>query len=75
MSNGRLEKHLYHDRDKNNGEDVCELGLKTQLDISIDVTHAMEYLHHDCLVQIFCCDIKPNNGSFGQRHARTCNIF
>ena len=28
MSKGSLEKHLYFDRDDDNGEDVCELGLK-----------------------------------------------
>jgi serine/threonine protein kinase len=61
MSNGSLEKHLYPDRDDNNGEDVCGLGLKTQLNIAIDVAHAMEYLHHYSYVQVVHCDIKPNN--------------
>jgi serine/threonine protein kinase len=61
MSNGSLEKHLYPNRDDNNGENVCELGLKTRLDIAIDVAHAMEYLHHDSFVQVVHCDIKPNN--------------
>jgi len=37
------------------------LGLKTRLDIAIDVAHAMEYLHHDSFVQVVHCDIKPNN--------------
>eukprot|EP00253_Pinus_taeda_P012806 PITA_12806 len=61
VSNGSLEKHLYPTRDDNNGEDVCELELKTLLDIAIDVAHAMEYLHHDCFVQVVHCDIKPSN--------------
>jgi serine/threonine protein kinase len=61
MSNGSLEKHLYHNRDENNGEDVCELGLKTRLDIAINVAHAMKYLHHDSSVQVVHCDIKPSN--------------
>eukprot|EP00253_Pinus_taeda_P016004 PITA_16004 len=61
MSNGSLEKHLYPNKDGNNGEDVCKLGLKKRLDIAIDVAHAMEYLHHDSLVQIVHCDIKPSN--------------
>ena len=61
MSNGRLEKHLYPNREGINGEDVCELRLKARLDIAIDVAHAMEYLHHDCFVQIVHCDLKPNN--------------
>eukprot|EP00253_Pinus_taeda_P013651 PITA_13651 len=61
VSNGSLEKHLYPKRDDNNGEDVCQLELKTLLDIAIDVAHAMEYLHHDCFVQVVHCDIKPSN--------------
>ena len=35
--------------------------LKARLDIAIDVAHAMEYLHHDCFVQIVHYDLKPNN--------------
>jgi len=61
MSSGSLENHLYPNRDHNNREDVCELGLKTRLDIAIDVAHAMEYLHHYSPVQVVHCDIKPNN--------------
>eukprot|EP00253_Pinus_taeda_P017544 PITA_17544 len=61
MSNGSLEKHLYPNRSDNNNEDVCHLGLKTRLNIAIDVAHAMEYLHHYCFVQVVHCDIKPNN--------------
>eukprot|EP00253_Pinus_taeda_P025475 PITA_25475 len=61
VCNGSLEKHLYPKRDDNNGEDVCELELKALLDIAIDVAHAMEYLHHDCFVQVVHCDIKPSN--------------
>eukprot|EP00253_Pinus_taeda_P025612 PITA_25612 len=61
MPKGSLEKHLYPDRDDNNDEDLCELRLKTRLDIAIDVAHAMEYLHHDSFVQVVHCDIKPSN--------------
>eukprot|EP00253_Pinus_taeda_P017531 PITA_17531 len=61
MSNGSLEKHLYHDRNDNNDEEVCGLGLKTLLNIAIDVTHAIEYLHHYSHVQVVHCDIKPSN--------------
>ena len=61
MPNGSLEKHLYPDRDENNGEDVCGLGLKTRVNIAIDVAHAMEYLHHYSYVQVVHSDIKPNN--------------
>ena len=61
MSNGSLEKHLYPNRDDNNGEDVCDMELKTRLDIAIDVAHAIEYLHHNSFVQVVHCDLKPNN--------------
>eukprot|EP00253_Pinus_taeda_P015661 PITA_15661 len=61
MSNGSLEKHLYPNTNDNNGEDACEMGLKTRLDIVIDVAHAIEYLHHDSFVQVVHCDLKPNN--------------
>jgi len=61
VGNGSLEKHLYPDKDDNNVEDVCELGLETRLDIAIDVAHGMEYLHHDACVQLVHCDIKPSN--------------
>ena len=50
MSNGSLEKHLYPNRDRKYGEDICDLGLKERLDIVIDVAHAIEYLHHDSYV-------------------------
>lgn len=52
MSNRSLEKHLYPNRGDKNGENVCELALKTEVDISIYVTHAMEYFCHDSFVQV-----------------------
>ena len=42
MSNTNLDKNLYPSRSDKNGEDACELELKTQLEISIDLAHAME---------------------------------
>ena len=41
MSNGILEKNLYPNLDANNGEYVCDMGLKTRLEISIDVAYAI----------------------------------
>eukprot|EP00253_Pinus_taeda_P006152 PITA_06152 len=61
MSNGSLEKHLYPSTNNNNGEDSCEIGLKTRLDIAIYVADAIEYLHHDSFLQVVHCDLKPNN--------------
>ncbi|GLJ52323.1 hypothetical protein SUGI_1112850 [Cryptomeria japonica] len=53
FSNGSLEKYLY--------QSSCRMGLRTLLNIAIDVAHAVEYLHYDCFVQIVHCDIKPSN--------------
>ncbi|XP_057841513.2 brassinosteroid LRR receptor kinase [Cryptomeria japonica] len=50
---GSLEKHLY--------QHSCRLGLRELLSIAIDIAFAVEYLHHDCYVQIVHCDIKPSN--------------
>ncbi|GLJ25151.1 hypothetical protein SUGI_0481040 [Cryptomeria japonica] len=57
-TNGSLEKHLHPDRDD---EGFCKLGLRECLSIVIDVAHGMEYLHHDCPLQIAHCDLKPSN--------------
>ncbi|GLJ28878.1 hypothetical protein SUGI_0569160 [Cryptomeria japonica] len=57
-SNGSLEKHLHSGRD---GEGICTMGLSVYLSIALDVAHAMEYLHHDCPLQIVHCDLKPSN--------------
>jgi len=37
------------------------LALKTQLDIDIDVAHAMEYFHHDSFVQVVLFYWKSDN--------------
>ncbi|XP_059077159.1 putative leucine-rich repeat receptor-like serine/threonine-protein kinase At2g24130 [Cryptomeria japonica] len=56
--NGSLEKHLNTNRDD---QDFSKLGLSEYLSITIDVAHGMEYLHHDCPLQIVHCDSKPSN--------------
>ncbi|GLJ28297.1 hypothetical protein SUGI_0556170 [Cryptomeria japonica] len=56
--NGSLEKHLHPDRDD---EGFCKLGLSECLSIAVDVAHGMEYLHHNCPLQIVHCDLKPSN--------------
>ncbi|XP_057825047.1 putative leucine-rich repeat receptor-like serine/threonine-protein kinase At2g24130 [Cryptomeria japonica] len=57
-SKGSLEKYLHRDRDD---PEFCELGLSECLSIAIDVAHGMEYLHHDCPLQLVHCDLKPSN--------------
>ncbi|GLJ17566.1 hypothetical protein SUGI_0305510, partial [Cryptomeria japonica] len=57
-SNGSLENHLHPNR---GDQDFFELGLSECLSIATDVAHGMEYLHHDCPLQIVHCDLKPSN--------------
>ncbi|GLJ17565.1 hypothetical protein SUGI_0305500, partial [Cryptomeria japonica] len=57
-SNGSLENHLHPNRED---QDLFELGLSECLSIATDVAHGMEYLHHDCPLQIVHCDLKPSN--------------
>eukprot|EP01018_Ginkgo_biloba_P027325 Gb_34075 [translate_table: standard] len=54
MPSGSLEKYLYSDN-------VCELNLRERLKIAIDISHAMEYLHHHSPVQVVHCDLEPAN--------------
>ncbi|GLJ28885.1 hypothetical protein SUGI_0569330 [Cryptomeria japonica] len=56
--NGNLEKHLHADRDD---EGFSKLRLSDRFSIAVDVAHGMEYLHHDCPLQIVHCDLKPSN--------------
>ena len=37
------------------------LNLLQQLNIAIDIAHALEYLHHHCHTPIVHCDLKPSN--------------
>ncbi|XP_059076992.1 putative leucine-rich repeat receptor-like serine/threonine-protein kinase At2g24130 [Cryptomeria japonica] len=66
--NGSLERHLHPDRDDDEG--FCKFGLSECLSIAVDVAHGLEYLHHDCPLQIVhhdCplqivhCDLRPSN--------------
>ncbi|GLJ53068.1 hypothetical protein SUGI_1130530 [Cryptomeria japonica] len=41
--------------------DGGSLDLRKILNLALDVVHGLEYLHHDCPVQVVHCDIKPSN--------------
>ncbi|XP_057858349.2 putative leucine-rich repeat receptor-like serine/threonine-protein kinase At2g24130 [Cryptomeria japonica] len=56
--NGSLERHLHLERDD---EEFCQFGLRECLRIAVDVAHGMEYLHHDCPLQIVHCDLNSSN--------------
>ena len=42
------------------------MSLIQKLNIAIDITQRMTYLHHHCFVQVIHCDLKPNNVLLGE---------
>ncbi|CAK9135776.1 unnamed protein product [Ilex paraguariensis] len=62
MMNGSLDEWL-HDNSSESLSNVepKKLSLLQRLNISIDVTCALDYLHNDCQAPIVHCDIKPSN--------------
>ncbi|XP_028764308.1 probable LRR receptor-like serine/threonine-protein kinase At3g47570 [Neltuma alba] len=53
MPNGSLERWLY-------SHNYC-LDIVQRLDIMIDVTSALEYLHYGSPIPVVHCDVKPSN--------------
>ncbi|XP_073150150.1 probable LRR receptor-like serine/threonine-protein kinase At3g47570 isoform X2 [Henckelia pumila] len=61
-ANGSLEKWLYHNREGGEYDDESRnLTLIQRLKISIDIAHALEYLHTGADITIIHGDLKPSN--------------
>ncbi|KAL5547761.1 hypothetical protein UlMin_002992 [Ulmus minor] len=58
LANGSLDDWIKGKRKKENGEGLSFL---ERLNAAIDVASALDYLHHDCVVPVVHCDIKPSN--------------
>ncbi|CAM8958299.1 unnamed protein product [Rhodiola kirilowii] len=52
MPNGNLDSWLH---------ESTSLKLEQRLDIAIDISSALDYLHNQCVPQIAHCDLKPSN--------------
>ena len=56
-----MSGHIPTPRTNETLEEPRKLSLLQRLNIAIDVTSALDYLHHHCQTPIVHCDLKPSN--------------
>ncbi|CAL4989548.1 unnamed protein product [Urochloa decumbens] len=61
MPRGDLHALLHLTRDDENNSTLSCITLAQRLSIVVDVADALEYLHHNNIVSIVHCDLKPSN--------------
>ncbi|TYG51950.1 hypothetical protein ES288_D10G302400v1 [Gossypium darwinii] len=61
MINGSLEDWLHSPTGTSELETMRKLNFFQRVSVTIDVAHALEYLHHHCETSIIHCDLKPSN--------------
>jgi hypothetical protein len=61
MPRGDLHKLLYSTPHDDRSSDLCYISLAQRLNIVVDVSDALAYLHHSHQGTIIHCDLKPSN--------------
>ena len=62
MEHGNLDEWLHPTpRINETLEEPRSLSLLQRLNIAIDVSNALDYLHHHCQTPVVHCDLKPSN--------------
>ena len=61
MPRGDLHKLLYSTPHDNRSSDLCYISLAQRLNIAVDMSDALAYLHHSHQGTIIHCDLKPSN--------------
>uniref|UniRef100_A0A0E0MCZ2 Receptor kinase-like protein Xa21 n=1 Tax=Oryza punctata TaxID=4537 RepID=A0A0E0MCZ2_ORYPU len=61
MPRGDLHKLLYSTRDDGDASNLNDTTLAQRINIVVDVSDALEYLHHNNQGTIIHCDLKPSN--------------
>ncbi|XP_015697573.1 probable LRR receptor-like serine/threonine-protein kinase At3g47570 [Oryza brachyantha] len=61
MPRGDLHKLLYSTPRDERSSDLCYVSLAQRLNIAVDVSDALAYLHHNNQGTIIHCDLKPSN--------------